>query len=131
MDSSLVPIQVPFRDDAMKLIAVHWSDRDVVRIEVASSRSKRGCVVEFDSVAGLRLLGELDLAATWIRADPEQLRASWLFKVTSNGWFALEASRNDFYLKHETPTPSEFLVAGYQECLSVLSHVEPKVRELR
>jgi hypothetical protein len=88
-------------------------------------------VVEFESVAGFRMLSELDLANFWLGSDNKKLRSSWLFKVEAGGWLEQEAQRDDFYTKHQPKIPQEFLITGYDECISVLSLKEPKVYELR
>ena len=125
----LIPRAGPFNDDSGKMVRVGWSDEAATQIEVTSKRTGMRCLVEFESVAGLRMLNELDLAAMWDESEKDQLRSSWLFEVVAGGWFELEATRDDFYTKHQPRKPREFLVAGYQECLSVFAFSEPKVHE--
>ena len=127
---TLTPISVPFTDDSMKVARVHWSDEEPTNIQLLSRRAGRRCIVEFESVVGLRMLGELDLASIWLGAAEESLKSTWLFQVTAGGWLALECTRSDFYTQHESPKPHEWLIAGYQECVSVLSACAPKVYEL-
>jgi hypothetical protein len=130
MNPSLsIPVTVPFTDDSMKVIRVHWADQEAARIEVLSKRTGRRCVVEFESVFGLRMLGEPDLASIWLGAAKETLKSTWLFQVDVGGWFELECTRSDFHTQHVSPRPCEWLIAGYQECVSVLSGSAPKVYE--
>lgn len=124
----LDPIAVPFRDDSVKVAGVRWSESGATVIDVVSKRSGRRGRVEFQDDSGLRILGELDLANMWMGADRAALGASWLFEVRAGGWFDLESTREDFYTKHEPPV-REFLIAGYQECVSVFSRLGPTVIE--
>lgn len=125
----LLPIAVPFKDDAMKVTGVHWRDDAPTTISVLSRRSGRRVKVEFQDAAGIRILGELDLAGLWLGSDPATLKATWLYEVRAGGWFNLESQRDDFHTKHEAPT-REFLIAGYQECVSVFSNLGPLFVEL-
>lgn len=130
-DLPLTAIQVPFNDDAVKVAHLHWSDGDQpTRIAVASRRSGRSCIVEFDAVIGLRMLDELDLASTWQGVPADVLKSSWLLAVKSGGWFELEATRPDFYTQHVLQKPTEFLVAGFQDCVSVLALSVPRILEM-
>jgi hypothetical protein len=125
----LDPIAVPFRDDSVKVVQVRWSDTGTTVIDVVSKRSGRKGRVEFEDDTGLRILGESDLAGMWMGSDSEALKETWLFEVRAGGWFELESTREDFYTKHESPV-REFLIAGYQGCVSVFSRLGPKVNEV-
>jgi hypothetical protein len=127
--TNLRPIAVPFTDDSMKVVAMRWSDTESTLIEVVSKRTGRAFVVEFESVIGLRMLGELDLASLWIESTNEILKSTWLFQVNAGGWLELESTRGDFYIQHQETKPYEFLVGGYQECVSVLSPLPPHIQE--
>lgn len=127
--AQLEPIAVPFRDDAIKVVGVSWSDSGTTVIDLVSKRSGRRARVEFHDDAGLRILGELDMASMWIGDDPAALKETWLFEVRAGGWLELESTREDFYTKHERPT-REFLIAGYRECVSVFSRLGPTVVEV-
>jgi hypothetical protein len=130
MPIALTALDVPFSDDYIKLIHFAWSDEEKTTIRITSKKTKRIALVEFDSVEGLRMLSELDLASFWLGADKEKLQSSWLFKVLARGWLEQEAQRDDLYMKHEPRAPQEFLIAGYGECISILSFAVPKVYEL-
>lgn len=127
--SNLAPIAVPFRDDSMKIVAMHWNDTESTQIDVISTRTERIFTVEFESVAGMRMLSEIDLASTWMNADHETFASTWLFKVNAGGWMELESTRNDFYTQHAESKPYEFLIVGYQECVSIFSFSLPVVHE--
>jgi hypothetical protein len=123
------PIGVPFSDDSIKVVSLRWTEAGGAFIDVLSKRSGRICTVTFEHVAGLRLLDELDLASVWMDVEKADLRSTWLFRVDEGGWYELESTRSDFYTQHESPRPVEFLVAGYRECVSILSLAEPVVHE--
>lgn len=110
-------------------MGVRWSDGGSTFIELLSKRSGRRGQVEFRDDVGLRILSELDLATMWMGADRGLLKETWLFEVHAGGWLELESTRPDFYTKHEAPD-REFLIAGYQECVSVLSRQGPTVLEV-
>lgn len=125
----LEPVHVPFCDDAMQVVHVGWNAKGNTTIEVLSKRTGRRCRVEFQDDVGLRILGELDLAAMWMEAPKDVLKSTWLFVVRAGGWFELESTRGDFYTKHEAPV-TEFLIAGYQECVSIFSRRGPVLTEV-
>lgn len=125
----LDPIAVPFSDNTVKLAGVHWKDNGTTVIDLISKGSGRRARVEFLDDCGLRILDELDLASMWIGAVPGVFEKTWLFEVHAGGWFDLEATRHDFYTKHESPI-REFLVTGYRECVSILSRLEPTIVEM-
>ncbi len=120
----------PPNDGAMKLLDVRWNHAGGVKIVIASVKSDRRYCISFESIVGLRILNELDIASFWLCASREVIASSCLFEVTEGGWLALEKTRDDFYSKHEAKSPAEFLIAGYQECVGVLSHARPVITEI-
>jgi len=124
----LSAIPVPFVDNACKVVEVKWLSRAGTSIRVLSRRTGRACIVEFAAVYGLRVLHELDLAALWTSVAPELLRSTWLFEVHGGVWVELESRRPDFNVAKESPL-REFLIVGYQECVSVMADRVPTVRE--
>ncbi len=125
----LHPIAVPFNDDAMRVVGLRWGVTGATVIDVVSERSGRRACLEFTDDAGHRVLDELNLAGMWLGADPSVLQTTWLFEVRAGGWLDLEATRADFYNQPELAL-REFLIAGYQECVSVLASSGPVVREM-
>jgi hypothetical protein len=125
----LEAVPVPFRDDAIQVVSVGWRAEEPILVEVLSKRSGRRCEVHFPESSGMRVLGELDLASFWMGQPARVLQSTWLFVVRRGGWFDLEATRQDFYTQHEAPVV-EYLVAGYEECVSVLSRSQPKLEEV-
>jgi hypothetical protein len=124
----LDPISVPFSDDAIQVADVRWSAGGHTSIKIESKRSGRKCLVEFRDDVGIRILSELDLAAFWMSTSKEVLRTTWLFVIRSGGWFDLEATRDDFYMKHQAPV-IEFVIVGFQECVSILARTAPTLTE--
>ncbi|HSV78661.1 MAG TPA: hypothetical protein VLK85_05585 [Ramlibacter sp.] len=125
----LEPLSVPFADDALQVVAMHWSSQKQTIIEVLSRRSGRRAEVHFVDDVGVRVLGELDLSSFWMDQPRDAMKSTWLFVVTSGGWFDLESTRQDFYTKHEAPV-TEYLIAGCHECVSVLARTQPVVVEV-
>jgi hypothetical protein len=123
-------IEVPFHDDSIKIVGLEWVASDGLTVTIKSKRTGRGCKVHFESVAGVRMLDELNLASWWLTPPRQALARSWLHQVTSGGWYDFEATRSDFYSQHEEKLP-EYLITGFQECLSVFSHTQPVVVEAR
>ena len=123
---SVSPIEVPFNDDSIKIVSIAWSDELGLKVSILSKRSKQSCEVHFKLVSGMRMLHELDLASWWIQIPREARSTGWLYQVKAGGWFAFESSRLDFYSQHEEPD-SEYLVAGYDDCLSVFSGLPPVI----
>jgi len=127
LSAQMRPISVPFHDDAIKVVEIRWTDADGASIDVLSRKSGQTCNVVFEHVVGFRTLDELDIASMWTEADKADLSSTWLFQVDRGGWFDLESTRLDFYAQHEPKRPSEFLVVGYQACVSILSHAMPRL----
>ena len=130
MPAILERLPVPFCDDAIQVATVQWTLGRPTLVEVKSRLTGRRCELKFEDDTGLRILGELDLAATWMAQPKGLMQSTWLFVVRSGGWFDLEATREDFYTKHEEPV-TEYLVVGFQQCVSVLSRSKPEVVEAR
>lgn len=127
---ALKSIDVPFNGNSIKLIGSNWSDNGATTFIVRLNETGELAEVAFTGGVGIRILEELDLASWWMEASGAQLSDSWLFHVSSGGWFDFESTRDDFYKKHESDKPKEYLITGYQECASILAYSEPSVRVL-
>ncbi len=80
--------------------------------------------VRFESVVGFRVLDEGDLLEFWPTCSFPN--GGWLWEIHEGGWFDFESTRPGFVgIKYEGP--SEFLVLGENECVSVTSHDRPVV----
>ncbi len=121
MPLRLSPLSVPFSDDAVRIIGLDWRESGDVNVQVGSKRAGQSCVVQFSEVVGIRILDELDLASWWVEAERACLASSWLFAVDANGWLAFEQTRQDFYTKHMPHETFEYLLAGFTDCVSILS----------
>lgn len=92
-----------------------WS----LRITLDFDRLEGVVYVDFPALVGFRVLDESDLAE--LRGAPK----GWLYRVAAGGWLALESGRPGFTT--ETEGVAEFLVAGRNDCVSVLALEEPGV----
>jgi hypothetical protein len=123
---SAANIEVPFNDDSVKIVGVTWTEELGLTVSILSKRSRHTCEVHFERASGFRMLHELDLASWWSAMPLEARKAGWLYEVSAGGWLAFESSRPDFYSQYEEHD-SEYLITGYQECLSVLSNSPPVI----
>jgi hypothetical protein len=123
---SAASIEVPFNDDSIKIVDVTWNDELGLTVSILSKRSRRTCEVHFKRASGFQMLHELDLASWWSEMPLEVRTAGWLYEVGAGGWLAFESSRPDFFSQYER-RDSEYLITGYQECLSVLSNSPPVI----
>jgi hypothetical protein len=96
---------------------------------VAMSSEHWVAKVSFFQSYGFRVLDELDLTEFWSQCS---LAEGWLFEVISGGWKDLEKQREHFYSGRHVWV-REYLVVGFNECVSILSKEEPvfEVKSLR
>lgn len=120
-------IAVPFIGNSVKVVETRWTHDAGTTIRVCLKETNEHAEVTFKDVLGIRILDELDVAGFWLNAPKSKLAQSWLFQVSHGGWFDYEATRDDFYSKHDKDDINEYLVAGYQECVSVLCRSVPTV----
>jgi hypothetical protein len=96
----------------------------VLRITLQFPNRHAPVYVEFERVAGLRVLDEGQLSSFW-SATPRP--TSWLWQIASGGWLALESTRQDFLLASTADcTLQEFLVCGENECVNILTYTAPR-----
>ena len=105
-----------------EVVAVNY-DLCTLRITLLFEAHALPVYVEFDGVAGFRVLDEGDLNEFW---SPEVRAVGWLWKVHGGGWYDLERTRPGFLSGNRAL--SEYLVLGQNECVSVLSYEPPNVR---
>lgn len=79
--------------------------------------------VLFQEVVGFRVLDERDLMEFW---DPNIRAEGWLWQVNTGGWLALESTRSGFRSNDQNPT--EFMLLGLNECVSVMSCSTPTIQ---
>ena len=109
-----LPVGIP------EVVDVHY---DLWILTVRLQFGDGAVYVRFDSPRGFRVLDEGDLSAMFANDDA---RAEWLTVVESRGWGALEASRPDFQALSDGET--EYLIAGINDCVSVIASDEPELR---
>lgn len=77
--------------------------------------------VTFPQSYGFRVLDELDLTEFWPQCS---LTNGWLYEVFSGGWKDLEKTRDHFY-SGRNEWVREYLIVGFNECVSVLTKDGP------
>lgn len=83
--------------------------------------------VRFAAVEAYRVMDERDLSEFWPECSSHN---GWLFEVLGNGWLSQELCRPGSLVTHMNRGLREFLVAGVNDCVSVLSVVAPEVHIL-
>jgi hypothetical protein len=78
--------------------------------------------ITFDDCRGFRCLDEGDLARYW--SDPV-LAQHWMFQILDGGWLTDE-SANHLTVTLAMGPPSEFLICGLDDCVTVLSPRPPR-----
>ena len=121
-------IKVPFNGSSVKLIEANWFDEGTTTFKVRLIETGEIAEVSFSDDQGIRILDELDLAGWWMDNKGSNLSESWLFLVKAGGWFDFESTRDDFYKKHEKIIVEEYLITGFQECVSILSSSKPTIK---
>ncbi|MBO2591354.1 hypothetical protein [Shewanella algae] len=79
--------------------------------------------VDFQEVEGFRVLDEGQLLEFWGKESKDH----WVFEVLANGWLAVESSRETAPAITEGGQLKEYLVAGINECVSVMAFDHPKI----
>lgn len=91
-----------------------------LRISLLFAEQNSSLVVEFERVRGFRLLDEGDLLEFWSERQPD----GWLWQIDEGGWRDLEKQRSGFVTQDAA---TEYLIAGQNDCVSVLAHGSPKL----
>lgn len=114
-------VQTPFLPDKTAQVeSVSFSSEG---LSVSVSAAQWEAKVVFAQTYGFRVLDELDLTEFWSQCS---LADGWFFEVTGNGWKTLELTRPTF-LSGRQDWVREYLVVGFNECVSVLTKEEPIV----
>ncbi|MCP5304352.1 MAG: hypothetical protein H6953_02805 [Chromatiaceae bacterium] len=95
----------------------------VLRVKVMFEKKEQPVYVGFEGVQGIRVLDEGDLREFWSNGACTD---GWLFEIRNGGWFDLERTREGFVSNPEIGL-REYLVAGINDCVSVLSYEAPTV----
>lgn len=102
-----------------EVIAVSF-DLWVLRLTLNFPGSVAPTYVEFEEVAGFRVLDEGDLLEFW---STDVHKPGWLWRIVAGGWRELESTRSGFI----RTDVREFLVLGINDCVSVFAGSEPRV----
>ncbi|EPM7951061.1 hypothetical protein ACTQ8R_004563 [Vibrio parahaemolyticus] len=98
-------------------------DLSVLRIKLIFP-SDEIVYVACENVEGFRVLDEGQLLEFWGGAATRY----WLFEVNANGWLASENRRETAPLIVEGGELKEYMVAGANECVSILAYTQPYVQ---
>ena len=101
---------------------IHY-DLWVLRLTLFFAGAKNPTYVHFEAVEGFRVLDEGQLLEFWGEGRP----GSWLCSIQSGGWLSLEQSRQGAPSLSEPTELQEYLVAGINDCVSVIAYEEPSV----
>ncbi|ELN6934634.1 hypothetical protein RZY48_004150 [Vibrio navarrensis] len=88
-----------------------------------NTSSDQYAYVDFDGVEGFRVLDEGQILEFW----GEESNNFWLYEVHSNGWLSMESKRKGAPLLAEDSDLKEYLIAGVNECVSVIAYDLPQV----
>ena len=99
-----------------------------LRIEVSELGSTRKLVVQFAEAEAFRVMNERDLREFWPTCSSPN---GWIFEVTEGGWLTQELDRVGSLIGKTAPGLREFLIAGVEDCVSVLARLEPKVLNIQ
>jgi hypothetical protein len=104
-----------------ELITVNY-DLWTLRLTLAF-RSNEIVYVDFEAVEGFRVLDEGQLLEFW----GDDSKDHWVFEGLDNGWLATEAARETAPFIAENGQLKEYLVAGINDCVSILDYEYPRV----
>lgn len=105
-----------------EIIYIHY-DLWVLRITLTFADAKNPTYVLFEAVEGFRVLDEGQLLEFW---QPE-VQDSWLFSIESGGWLSHEQTRLGAPLLSAPTELKEYLVAGVNDCVSVIAYEKPSI----
>lgn len=117
----LTVVETPFLPDKTTQVeSVSFSSEG---LSISVSSQHWDAKVVFGQTYGFRVLDELDLTEFWSQCS---LADGWFFEVSSGGWKALELTR-PYFLSGRHDWVREYLIIGFNECVSVLTKEEPLV----
>jgi hypothetical protein len=119
--SRLKGIETRQEGNVPELLAVNY-DLWTLRLTL-SFRSNEIVYVDFEAVEGFRVLDEGQLLEFW----GDDSKDHWVFEVVGNGWLAAESARETAPFIDEGGELKEYLVAGVNDCVSILDYEYPKV----
>lgn len=94
-----------------------------LRITLSFAGSRNPTYVQFEGVEGFRVLDEGQLLEFWGKDAPN----TWLYLIQSGGWLSLEQTREGAPSLSELSGLKEYLVAGINDCVSVIAHEAPTI----
>ncbi|BCV46153.1 hypothetical protein I6M54_15885 [Shewanella algae] len=118
----LIPIISKDSGVTPELLSVNY-DLWTLRLTLTNDNNQ-AIYLDFESVEGFRVLDEGQLLEFWSKESPPY----WVFEVISGGWLEQEAKRDGAPFLEVGGKLKEYLVAGLNECVSVLAFAEPEIR---
>jgi len=98
-----------------------------LRVEIGELGGPRKIDVLFPHAEAFRVMDERDLGEYWPACSTPN---GWIFEVTDGGWLKQELERPNSLVARIHHGIREFLIAGVDDCVSVLSLNKPEMRVL-
>ena len=119
--------------EKFETIITEFLDPEVYRIEYDlellviyfKANDHEDYMIKFDSVVAFKCLDERDMSDYWY---DEVFTQNWILEVFEGGWFQMEKSRG--MISHEVMEIREFLIAGIEDCLTILATDEPSIERI-
>jgi hypothetical protein len=118
-----VPCDPPLPED-LEIVRVEYSP-NFLMINTRSLSDSATALIEFPDIIGFRVLDEGNLLEFWPECSSANGR---LFEIFAGGWLGQELIRPGSLIGPMKIKAKEYLLAGVDDCVSVICHGEPTVR---
>ena len=99
-----------------------------LHIKLRALKNDQHVTVTFKECAAFRVMDERDLAEYWPACSSHN---GWIFEVQGGGWLSQELERPASLVAHMNAGLREYLIAGTDDCVSVLAVGSPKITSLQ
>jgi hypothetical protein len=96
----------------------------LLKITLRALKNDFRATVTFEECAAFRVMDERDLAEYWPACSSNR---GWIFEIQGGGWLAQELGRPASLVAHMNPGLREYLVAGTDDCVSIMAVELPKI----
>ncbi|PXF63211.1 hypothetical protein [Kangiella spongicola] len=111
------------KQGAPEIVSINY-DMWTLRIALLFKNQSRPTYVNFYSIGGFRVLDEGNLLEFWEKNYGDY----YMYIVKEGGWLAMEASRESApLLTVDGSNLTEYLIAGINDCVSILSYSQPTI----
>lgn len=111
------------KQGAPEVVSINF-DMWTLRITLLFKNQSRPTYINFHSIAGFRVLDEGNLLEFWEKTYGDY----YMYIVKEGGWLAMEASRESApLLTVDGSNLTEYLIAGIDDCVSILSYAQPTI----